>query len=328
MPQRTADPGPARQDGSAFERRVTVHQLRVFKTVADLHGFSRAAAHLHLSQPAVSHQMRALAEAVGAPLFDRPGRTVRPSEAGRVLYEHARRILSDFDATARALDDMHGLRHGALRVVGDTTVGIYVLPDVLGTFKQAHPAIDVRLDVGNRQHVYERLLADEADFAVLGRPWPRPDIPLAVRPFLPNELIAIAAATHPLATMRRLTLARLADEPFIFREQGSGTRETTEEALRRTGRPVRVTMELASNGAIKRAVARGLGVAILSRYAVATELRLGTLVELRATGLPLRRRWHLVYPRDRQHGPLGAAFLAFLDQGGWRDALAESLTIG
>lgn len=311
---------------SLFERRVTVHQLRIFKTVADVRSFTRAAERLNLSQPGVSHQVRALSDAVGAPLFERIGRVIHPTETGRLLYDRATLILSEFDAAARALDELHGLKRGLLRLVGDTTVGIYVLPDVLGAFKQEHPNLELRLDVGNRQHAYERLLANEADFAVVGRTWLRPEEPLTVRPFLPNELIAIAAPGHPLAGARRVSLARLADEPFIHREPGSGTRETAEEALAKTGRPVHVAMELASNGAIKRAVARGLGVAILSRHAVSLELRLGAVVELRVAGFPLHRQWHLVYPRDRRFGPVGEAFLSFVDEGGWRDHVGEDLT--
>ncbi len=313
-------------DRALFERRVTVHQLRIFKMVADVRSFSRAAERLHLSQPGVSHQVKALSAAIGAPVFEEIGRQIQPTEMGRLLYEHASLILSEFEAAGRAIDELHGLERGQLRLVGDTTVGIYVLPDVLGAFKQTHPGIVLRLDVGNRQHVYERLLTNEADFAVVGRTWLRPDVPLTVRPFMPNELIAIAAPGHPLAGANRVSLARLADEPFILREPGSGTRETAEEALAKTGRPVQVAMELAHNGAIKRAVARGLGVAILSRYAVSVELRLGVVVELPVTGFPLRRQWHLVYPRDRRFGPVGEAFLSFVDEGRWRDAVGEDLT--
>ncbi len=311
---------------SIFEQRVTVHQLRIFKTVADLRSFTRAAERLHLSQPGISHQVKALSAAIGAPLFEEIGRRIQPTETGRLLYEHANLILAEFETAGRAIDELHGLQRGLLRLVGDTTVGIYVLPDVLGAFKQAHPDVEVSLDVGNRQHVNERLLSNHADFAVVGRPWARPDVPLTVVPFLPNELIAIAAPGHPLVGVRDVPLARLADEPFIFREPGSGTRETTEEALATTGRPVHVTMELASNGAIKRAVARGLGVAILSRHAVALELRLGVVAELSVTGLPLRRQWHLVYPRKRHLGPVGQAFLSFVEGGQWRTSLGEALT--
>ena len=306
-----------------FELRLTVHQLRVFKMVADRHSFSRAAEALHLSQPAVSHQIKALVRTVQAPLFEEIGRRVYLTATGRLLYEHATRIMADFEMVGHALDELHGLRRGLLRLAGDTTVGIYVLPDLLGAFKETYPGVDVSLDVGNRQHVYDRLLANAADFVVVGRPWPRPAIRLAVRPFLPNELIAIAAPHHRLAGARRISLARLAAEPFITREPGSGTRETAEETLSRARRPIETVMELASNEAIKRAVAHGLGVAVISRYAVSLELRLGLLVELRVIGFPLRRQWHLVYSRDKRFGPVEDAFLAFVNEGAWRLRLGE-----
>ncbi len=183
---------------ASFDSRITVHQLRIFKMVADHRNFSRAAEALHLSQPAVSHQIKALSAAVAAPLFEEIGRRIHLTSAGTLLYEHASRIIADFEMAGQALDELHGLRRGLLRLAGDTTVGIYVLPDVLGVFREAHPDIDVSLDVGNRQHVYDRLVENATDFAVVGRLWPRSSIPLTARPFLPNELIAIAAPRHPL----------------------------------------------------------------------------------------------------------------------------------
>lgn len=315
-------------DGLPFERRVTVHQLRILKTVADLASFSRAADELHLSQPAVSHQVQSLAASVGAPLFEVSRRHVRLTEVGRLLHEHAGRILADVEAAGRAIDELHGLERGVLRLIGDTTVGIYVLPDLLGAFKQRYPAVEVRLDVGNRNYVYERLLASDADFAVVGRLHEQTTVQLVDQPFLPNELVAIVAPGHPLAAARRVSLARLAREPMIMREPGSGTRETAAEALGRSGQPVRIVMELASNGAIKRAVARGLGVAILSRHAVSLELRLGLVVELPVAGFPLHRQWHLVYPPHRRSSPVGRAFLDFVDAGTWRHQIGEALTTG
>src|SRR5260370_36451221 len=135
---------------SAFGSRVTVHQLRIFKMVADHHNFSRAAEALHLSQPAVSHQIKALSGAVGAPLFEEIRRRIHLTSAGTLLYEHASRSIADFEMAGQALDELHGLRRGLLGLSCDTTAGIYVLPDVLGTFRETHPDVDVTLDVGNR----------------------------------------------------------------------------------------------------------------------------------------------------------------------------------
>lgn len=308
-----------------LDQQVTVHQLRLFRAVADHGGFTRAATALGLSQPAISHQLKALASVLGVPLLEVIGRRVQMTQAGQLLYEHSRRILADFEAAGLALDELRGLRRGTLRIAGDTTVGIYVLPDLLGEFRELHPAIDLRLDVGNREHLYERLGANEVDFAVSGRRWEDPPVPLIIEPFLANELIAVASPTHALAATKRVTLKQLADEPFIVREPGSGTRETAEEAFRQAGLSVRPVMELASNGAIKRAVARNLGVAVLSRYAASLELEIGHLVELPVVGFPLQRQWHLVYARDKALGPVEQSFLQFVRDGSWKASIGYPL---
>jgi len=309
-----------------FDRLVTVHQLRLLTAVIDRGGFSRAAEALSLSQPAISHQLKALATAVGIPILEVVGRRVRLTQAGELLYEHARRILVEFEAAGTTLDELRGLKRGSLRLAGDTTVGIYVLPDLLGAFRHEHPSVEVRLGVDNRQGLYDRLVANESDFVVSGRRWEDPPIPLIVRPFLANELIAIASPRHRLADRRRVTLAQLAAEPFIVREPGSGTRDTVEEAFGAVGLSVRPVMELASNGAIKRAVAQDLGVSILSRYATALELQIGNLVKLPLAGFPLRRQWHLVYARDKRLGPVDTAFLGFVEEGRWKEAIGRPLS--
>src|SRR3990172_5744918 len=154
-----------------LDRIVSVHQLRLLTAVVDRGGFSRAAAALSLSQPAVSHQLKALSGAIGTPALEVIGRRVRLTQAGELLYEHAKRILAGFEAAGSALDELHGLKRGRLRVAGDTTVGIYVLPDLLGAFHHDHPSIEVVLGVDNRQGLHRRLVAGEGDFVVSGRRW-------------------------------------------------------------------------------------------------------------------------------------------------------------
>ena len=309
-----------------LDQLVTVHQLRLLTAVIERGGFSRAAESLGLSQPAISHQLKALSTAVGIPVVEVIGRRVQLTQAGQLLYEHAKRILAEFEAAGAALDELRGLQRGSLRLAGDTTVGIYVLPDLLGAVRHEHPGLDMRLGVDNRQGLYNRLVANEVDFVVSGRPWDNPSIPLVVRPFLANELIAIASPRNRLAGRSRVTLTQLAAEPFIGREPGSGTRETAEEALRAAGLAVRPVMELASNGAIKRAVAQDLGVSILSRYATGLEIQIGHLVELPVVGFPLRRQWHLVFARDKRLGPVDEAFLRFVDDGHWKEMIGRPLS--
>jgi len=315
----------APRDGPTLDHLVTVHQLRLLTAVIDSGGFSRAALALGLSQPAISHQLKAMSDAIGTPVVEIVGRRVRLTQAGELLYDRAKRILAEFEAAGSALAELRGLKGGRLRVAGDTTVGIYVLPDLLGAFRQAHQSIEVQLAVDNRQGVYRRLVAGEVDFVVSGRRWDDSSIALVVRPFLANELIAIASVRHPLAGRESVTLAELAAQPFIVREPGSGTRETAEEALRAAGLSIRLVMELASNGAIKRAVARDLGVSILSRYATALEIQIGHLAELSVESFPLRRQWHLVYARDKRLGPVDEAFLRFVDDGRWKETIGRPI---
>jgi DNA-binding transcriptional LysR family regulator len=322
--RRMADDGAL--PGVAFDQRVTVHQLRLFTAVAAHSSFSRAAESLGLSQPAVSHQLKALRLAIGMPLIEIVGRQVRLTAAGEILYGHARRILAEFELAAIALDELRDLRRGVLRIVADTTVGIYVMPDVLGAFRHENPNIDLRLDIGNRHHLLDRLTAGDVDFAVGGRSWIDPPIPLVVLPFLANELIAIASPANRLAGSTSVRLRDFAAEPFIGREIGSGTRETTEEALRRAGHTVRPIMEFASNGAIKRAVARDLGVSVVSRFAAALEIRLGLLVELPVEGFPLQRQWHHFRAQDRSMSPAAAAFARFLADGRWRESIGQDVS--
>lgn len=305
----------------ALDQLVTVHQLRLFVAVADHASFSRAAESLGLSQPAVSHQLKALRLALGVPLVEIVGRRIQLTPAGEILHGHARRILAEFEAAGAHLDELKDLRRGMLRVVADTTVGIYVLPDVLGAFRNEHPDIDLRLDIGNRQHVLGRLVANEVDFAFGGHTWEDPPIPLVVRPFLANELIAIASPRRRPAGSARVTLAEFAALPFIGRESGSGTRETTEAAFGRAGLSLRPIMELASNGAIKRAVAQDLGVSVVSRFAASLEIQLGLLVEVPLEAFPLRRQWHLFFARDKLFSPAAAAFARFISEGRWRGSI-------
>ncbi|HEX5148879.1 MAG TPA: LysR family transcriptional regulator [Candidatus Limnocylindrales bacterium] len=312
--------------GPRFAEHVSVHQLRLLIAVIEHGGFSRAADALNLSQPAISHQLKALSIAVGLPVVEIIGRRVHLTQVGSLLYEHAQRILAEFESAGAVLDELRGLRRGRIRIAGDTTVAIYVLPDLLGDFRQEYPAVDLSLGVDNRRGLHDRLVANEVDFVVSGRQWVDPPVPLTARPFLGNELIAIASPRHRLAGRKRVTLAELADEPFIIREPGSGTRETMEEAFRDAGLSYSPGMEVASNGAIKRTVARDLGVSILSRYATLLELELGNLVELDIEGFPLRRQWHLFYPRDRRLGPVEEAFLRFVEEGRWKEGIGRVTT--
>jgi DNA-binding transcriptional LysR family regulator len=298
-----------------LERAVTLRQLRTFKTVADVTSFSLAAQRLKLSQPSVSYQVKELEEALGLPLLDRHGKKVQLTEAGTVLYGYARRMLDTLDEATIAVEEMRGIQRGTLRVGASTTVGIYLLPAALGAFKKLHPGLVISLEIGSRARVQEQVLTNELDLAVVG-PASR-DPHLTVVPFLSDELVVVAPAGHPMAGKKGLTLKDLSGEPFIMRESTSGSRWSLEKEARKTGAKLVAAMELGSNGAIKHAVESGLGLAVISRYAIALEVASGRLVELKVHGFPIRRDWNIVHLRRRKLPAPVIAFIDFLKGTSW-----------
>ena len=306
-----------------LERRITLRQLRIFTSVVEHRSFTRAAEALSLTQPAVTHQMQALARAAGQPLLDPGIRQPTLTAAGLALYERAGRILATVSDAQEALEDIAGLRAGRVHVVGDTTVGIYVLPDAVAAFHREHPGVAMSLDVVNRVRVRDLLLTGRADVGVVGTLWD--DDLLEAEPFLANSLMCFCAPSHPLITREPLNPADLLDGPLLLRERGSGTRESAERILRGGGIEPVAAMEMASNGALKRAVAGGLGVTVLSTYAVRLELQLGLLRPLAVHGFPVERMWHVTWARDRLLSPAAAAFRAFLHTRDWRHALLVPL---
>lgn len=275
-----------------------LHQLRIFQTVAQLRSYSRAADALYLSQPGVSLQVKALEKSVGLPLFEKVGRTLRLTEAGRELLAYSERIFGIMDEADLVLEDLKGGRGGTVKIAASTTAGIYIVPPVLGAFHRQNPNVKLTLDVVNRFTVQERLLKDEVDMAVMGLIEDTHD--LEVAEFVPNELVVIASPRHHLAGKKNISLDELNKEVFLLREAGSGTRTDVERLLVGKGTPVHVGMELRSSGAIKQAVAADLGIAVMPLRALELELIVGRLIILDVVGFPVRRHWSLVRRRGRR----------------------------
>ncbi len=289
---------------------MTLHQLRVFQQVAREKSFSRAAKSLFISQPSVSYQVRELERELRVELFSQSGRRIALTQAGQILHEHTQRVQALLDDAQLAIQELRGLERGVLRVGASTTAGIYVLPEILGAFKHDHPKIEIRLEIGNWRQVQGRLLENEIDLVVAGEPSRQPR--LAVEPLMPNELVVVAAPEHPLARARRISPERLTQESFIIREAGSGTRSTVERWMAEHGIALSVAMELGSNGAIKQAVAAGLGLSILSRPALTLELQVHRLTLLDVVGFPIQRTWNIVYVREGHLSIPAVAFRQFL----------------
>jgi DNA-binding transcriptional LysR family regulator len=288
---------------------VTLHQLRVFEAVARCGSFTRAAEQLHLAQPTVSIQVRQLAEAVGMPLFEQIGKKIFLTEAGRALQGSSSELFDVWERFEMRVADLKGMKKGTLRLSTVTTAK-YFVPRLLGPFCRLYPEIDVRLEVGNRSSIVERLTRNEDDLYIMGVP-PR-QFDIVKHPFMENPLVVVAPAGHPLAGRRRVPLKRLASEPFLLREPGSGTRMAGDRFLRDRGLRLDVKMELGSNEAIKQAVAGGLGLALLSLHALGPEALAGSLAILDVQGFPIRRSWYIVYPEGKRLSVVAQTFHEYL----------------
>ncbi len=289
---------------------MNLHLLRLFTAVADAGSFRGAADRLVISQPAVSRGVQELERQLGAALVDRAARPLALTEAGRVLHEHAVAIFALEQQAEAALSELEALGRGRLAIGASTTVGIYLLPDLLGAFRREHPGISLFLDIGNTAQVVEHLRHHQLDLAFIEGPVPASD-DLLVAPWRRDRLVPIAAPDHPLARPGGATLDELLATPFLHREIGSGTREVVEAALRGHGELPPAAMELGSTEAIKQAVAAGLGVSIVSAAAIEQELALGRLVIPDIAGLRVERTLTLLRMAGR---PVSRAARAFLDE--------------
>ncbi|NQV83242.1 MAG: LysR family transcriptional regulator [Rhodospirillales bacterium] len=289
---------------------TTLKQLTSFEAVARLRNFTRAAEELNLSQPAVSMQVKQLENQVQAPLLEHRGRVIEPTEIGMLVLEHARAILDEVDALSAAVDSRKGLKIGKLRLSTVTTV-TYFMPTLLRTFCQQHPDVEVIFNVANRQDQLRQIQDNETDIAIMGRP--PDDMALTSVPFLKNPLVIVAPREHPLAKKKNIAIERMADEVFLMREAGSGTRGAMERLFKENKVPITTSIEVSGAEALKQGVQAGLGLALLSRDSVDLELKLGRLVELDLKGLPIQRDWYLVHRSKKRLNAPAAAFKHFIE---------------
>ena len=292
-------------------RHTTLRQLEVFEAIARLGSFTRAAEELHLTQPTVSMQIKKLTDAVGLPLFEQVGKKVYLTDAGRALEGFSREIFDQFTRFEMLLADMKGLKQGRLRL-GVITTAKYFIPRLLGAFCRQYPGIDVSMKVSNRKRILERLNNNEDDLYILGQP--PEEIDAIAEPFLANPLIVLAPANHPLAHVKQIPLQRLAEEPFLLREAGSGTRIATEQLFAQHKIKMNVRMELGSNEAIKQAVVGGLGISVLSRHTLPADVTTDQVILLDVQGFPIERHWHIVYPKGKQLSVVAEVFREYLKQ--------------
>ncbi len=288
---------------------LTLQQLKLFEAVVRNGSVTRASEEVHLTQPAVSIQIKRLEEQAGVALFEQIGKRIFPTEAGRAVYEAARAVLSRLDELSEEIETLKGEVKGALQLSVVTT-GKYFMPHLLGHFLQQYPGVEPRLKFTNRARVVDRLMDNLDDFVVMGQV--PEDGRLVSHPFLENVLGFVAPPNHPLAGRRGLTLEEVIQQRFIGREAGSGTRMALDRLLEARGLKAEPYMELGSSEAIKQAVIAGLGIAVLSLHSLRLEEAAGKLVILDVQGFPIRRRWYAVHLKGKRLSLVARTFLDFI----------------
>jgi len=287
--------------------QATLHQLKVFEAAARHGSFTRAAEELFLTQPTVSMQIKQLTKSVGLPLFEQVGKRLFLTEAGRELFATCREIFNVISQFEITVADLKGLKQGSLRLAVITTAK-YIIPRLLGPFCELYPGIDVSLQVTNHEGILERMTANLDDLYIMSQLPEHLDIQF--QPFLDNPLMVFAPVNHPLSTETNISLERLAQEPFIMREPGSGTRRVIQSLLEENGIKVRVKLELGSNEAIKQAIAGGLGISVLSRHTLLSDAHQFSILD--AQHFPIKRTWYIVHPSGKQLSIVARTYYEYL----------------
>lgn len=272
-------------------RRITFRQLETFAAVARLNSFTKAADFLHLTQPAVSIQIKQISDTIGQPLFEQTGRDIELTPAGDELLKTVRDLDDVWNRFESAIDELKGMKRGKLRIALVTTAK-YFLPRMLGAFCKRYPEIDIELEIANREKIVERLRNNQDDLYVMS--YPPNDLDIVRLPFLDNEYVVVAPGAH-WAVGKPISLQDLAGEPFILRELGSGSRHVIERHLQDEHIQLKVRLALASNEAIRDLVASGMGLSVLSRHALGNDHEQDGLAILNVDGFPLTQAWNVVH---------------------------------
>ena len=291
--------------------RFSLRQLQIFEVVARHLSYTRASEELHLTQPAVFAQVKQLEDALGMPLLERIGKRIHLTDAGRETLSACRDTLAGLERMEMRLADMRGLKRGRLSVAIVTTAK-YFVPRLLAEFCNRYPGVDAALTVTNREKLLQRLANNEDDLCILGTP---PEgMNVLATPIADNPLVVLARHDHALINEQAIAPERIAGEPFILREKGSGTRLAAERFFAQRKLPIHVRMELGSNEAIKQAIAGGLGISVLSLHTLALEGTTGLVKPLDVEGFPLMRKWYLAHPAGKHLSTVAEAFRQHLLQ--------------
>ncbi|MCC0022914.1 MAG: LysR family transcriptional regulator [Hyphomicrobiaceae bacterium] len=289
---------------------LTFRQLNSLRAVLDNGKISSAARELGLTAPAVTIQIKQLERELGLPLFDRTPQGMRPTAAGEAVARHAEALAEQMQRLEGEIDAIKGVRSGSVRL-GLVSTAKYFTPSIVAAFRREHPGVDVSLFIGNRETIRQAMADQSIELALMGRP-PR-DMPLNSALIGAHPMVIAAAPGHKLAGMRGISKERISQEPFLIREQGSGTRAALLLFLSDIpNRPRNLGTEMGSNETIKQAVMAGLGIAFISAHTIASEVESGRLVLLDVIGLPVLRQWFIISRTDRALSPAASALQSFI----------------
>ncbi len=288
---------------------VTIRQLKVFQSVARHLSYSRAAEALFLSQPAVSMQIKQLEENCGLPLFEQIGKKIFLTDAGREFAHYCRIINEQLDEMDTVFEELKGVERGHLKLTVASTANPFCTR-LLAIFGQRIPHLTVSLDVTNRQGLLRQLDLNEADLVIMGQPPPGMDV--EAEAFMDNPLVVIAPPEHHLSHQAAIPLKALEAEPFVVREQSSGTRIAMERFFEKAGIHLNAGIEMRSNEALQQAVQAGLGLGIVSHHTLELELETHRLVVLDVDQFPIMRQWYLVHRRGKRLSPIARGFREFI----------------
>ena len=290
------------------ERVLNLYRLYVFYMVARSLSFSAAAIQLHTSQPNISKHIRLLEQELGTSLFDRLGVRVVLTDAGRIVYDYTERMFSLTGELRRALDELHGLERGYLRLGASSVPGLSILPPLVASFWKKYPGLEITLELENSQTIVSRILDNQVDLGFVQGYEMTPGI--QAQPFLSDPLVWIAPPTSSLANKDQVEFTDLTHEMIIWREVGSGIRQAMEKFLVETGFKPSRSFELQSSEGVKRSAAAGLGVSLVSRRMIEQELQHKILVILSGIGLDVSSHIYIVSRKDLRPSTSMLAFIA------------------
>lgn len=292
---------------------MDIHVLELFCGIVESGSFSKAASAVYLTQPTVSGHIKKLEEEIGVRLLDRLGHRATPTKAGDLLYRYAKQILALRQEAQQALDELRGGLKGELVLGASSVPGGYLLPPFIGRFRAQYPDITVVLKVSDSKEIIEAVITGAYEVGAVGAQFD--DSRIEYQKFAEDEMVLVVPPTHPWASRRIVKANELSSQPFLIRERGSGTRKIMEQALEQhhlSMSAFRVIAEMGSNEAIRQAVKAGGGIAIISRLAVASDIKCRELTAIPVAGLKLTRPFYLITHRHRSRSPICNAFLTFI----------------